>query len=92
MSVTTAESLEWVTFSDDGGECCDGRAGVPCPLEAVAAARWKRHCDCGQERTRLCAGHRDTLLADARRYLGMFRCARWECPKIVILLGVEPIR
>jgi len=81
--------LSWVTFTDDReDEPCDWHDGQ-CSREAVALAVWDRPCDCHGPTDRLCAAHRDEVLATDRRP-GDWFCN--DCGATVRLLRIEPIR
>jgi hypothetical protein len=88
VSVTTAESLDWVTFSDEDSESCDALA--PCSAEAVVLVIWRPACPCAKEVSRLCAAHRDYVLAGSMVANGNFRCM--SCGKFVKFVRLEPIR
>jgi hypothetical protein len=90
VTVIAPESLDWVTFSEDDREPCDGRFDVPCALEAIALAFWEMPCECGPNPQRCCVRHRDAFLALAARNSGRFRCRC--CEARIFLLRMEPLR
>jgi allophanate hydrolase subunit 1 len=83
------ESLEWVTFSEEEDEPCEAQR-IACANQAVAAAIWRRLCECVPGTQRLCVTHRDRTISNSRLMSGLF-CCRF-CGAHMWLLRMEPIR
>jgi len=81
--------LSWVTFTGDHRDSCRWKVDGSCSLEAVAEATWdKACCEKSENPQKLCAPHRDYVLAGSPS--GFFRCI--ACRSRVRLVRMEPIQ